>query len=315
MACFSCSAGWIFSICLVRKSIFRLKNSRASSAVWVDKGQKWRRGAESLQGPHGRQPCLPPTADRRLFWAQPTPPAHRRAAAGRKKAASTPGNCIPLPGLKSRTLRAPSGSSSSGSSSSSSSLSACALRHKQEERFQRERAAFAKPPRGDPGAQPSPSPRSSRFRHRSARAQRPRASQGRTSGRGGQGKWGAGTVTQLWELSSAEPGQSPGASKATPYCWCGLVTDQRHQGLELPTLKALEVLTTWGCGDRKGYRAGERHQQVLPCRRTAEMCEHGSEGSPQSQNTTQSIWEGCYSHICSPRCASHLANPPRAPKN
>lgn len=23
-------------------------------------------------------------------------------------------------------------------------------------------------------------------------------------------------VTQLWELSSAEPGQSPGASKATP---------------------------------------------------------------------------------------------------
>lgn len=121
MACFSCSAGWIFSICLVRKSIFRLKNSRASSAVWVDKGQKQRRGAESLQGPHGRQPCLPPTADRRLFWAQPTPPAYRSAAAGRKKAASTPGNCIPLPGLKSRTLRAPSGSSSSGSSSSSSS--------------------------------------------------------------------------------------------------------------------------------------------------------------------------------------------------
>lgn len=33
MACFSCSAGWIFSICFVRKSIFRLKKSRASSAV------------------------------------------------------------------------------------------------------------------------------------------------------------------------------------------------------------------------------------------------------------------------------------------
>lgn len=41
MACFSCRAGWIFSICLVRKSIFLLKKSLASSAVCKVTG-KWR---------------------------------------------------------------------------------------------------------------------------------------------------------------------------------------------------------------------------------------------------------------------------------
>lgn len=39
MACFSCSAGWIFSICLVRKSIFLLKKSLASSAVCKSRGE------------------------------------------------------------------------------------------------------------------------------------------------------------------------------------------------------------------------------------------------------------------------------------
>lgn len=34
MPCFSCRAGWIFSICFVRKSIFLLKKALASSAVW-----------------------------------------------------------------------------------------------------------------------------------------------------------------------------------------------------------------------------------------------------------------------------------------
>ena len=32
--CFSCNAGWIFSICFVRKSILRLKNALESSTFW-----------------------------------------------------------------------------------------------------------------------------------------------------------------------------------------------------------------------------------------------------------------------------------------
>lgn len=51
MACFSCRAGWIFSICRVRNSIFRLKNSRASSADW--NGEK--RGKLGKTGENGRK--------------------------------------------------------------------------------------------------------------------------------------------------------------------------------------------------------------------------------------------------------------------
>lgn len=132
---------------------------------------------------------------------------------------------------------------------------------------------IAKPPRGTPSTRPSPSPHSSRFQRRSGHARHLRASQGRTSGGGGQGKQGTRTVTHLpeqnpepgrWQHCTMLPAQVCAGSTALKD---GTNSPKGPRGVNgVESAKDTELVS----GTSRSFPVGEQ----------AETCEHQGKGSP-----------------------------------